>query len=139
MLLITNYRRCVTYNHVLNPSPPQVDIITAPNRYCAMQNRTHDPTCRVPLPSQRTRPAVGKFFSDAETNGLNLFYAQCVVNAIDALAATAKAVSGGKIFTVSFYGYLFALADSRLAGSGHLGLTQILQSPHVDAVASPYQ
>jgi hypothetical protein len=61
-----------------------------------------------------------------------------VVNAITSLAAAAKAVSDGKLFTVSFYGYLFALADSRLAGSGHLGLTELLLSPYVDAVASPY-
>ena len=98
-----------------------IDSVTAParitHRYCATMNRSNDPHCAVPLPSQRTKPAIGTSFSDFETNGHNLYYARTVVNAITSLAATAKAVSDGKLFTVSFYGYLFALADSRLAGA----------------------
>ena len=37
-----------------------------------------------------------------------------------------------------YYGYLFGLAGRRLTGSGHLALAQLLDSPAVDAIVSPY-
>ena len=73
------------------------------------------------------------------TTQLNLFYSHTIVRAIQALAKAAKETSGGKLLTVFFYGYLLALADDRMAGSGHLALGALLDSPAVDAVASPYR
>ena len=57
---------------------------------------------------------------------------------IDALAAAAKEVSSGKLLTMAYYGYHYELAGSRLPGSGHLALQQLLESPYLDAIVSPY-
>jgi hypothetical protein len=121
-------------------------------RYCATKHRRQQQQrwnqtraggddngqCQLPPPSQRARPVLGTAYADTETAGLNLFLAGTVVHAIEALAAAAKSVSKGNLMTFSFYGYLLALADNRLAGSGHLALGQLLKSKNLDAIASPY-
>ena len=95
-------------------------------------------TCSLPPPSQRNTPDLGSAFADAATTKLNLWTAGTVAHAIETLATAAKKLSNGKLMTMSFYGYLMGLADSRLAGSGHLALHRLLRFPDLDAIASPY-
>eukprot|EP01046_Picozoa_sp_COSAG06_P034220 COSAG06_NODE_3567_length_5177_cov_13.422804_2_plen_240_part_00 len=111
-------------------------------RYCAETQGggggSSNSSCSMPLPSKRNTPRLGSAFADVETTQLNLFFADTVAHAIETLATAAKKVSGGKLMTISFYGYLMGLADSRLAGSGHLALHRLLRFPDLDAIASPY-
>ena len=106
-------------------------------RYCA-EVHPGNPGCALPLPSQRNRAAFGSGFADSATAQLNLFYSRTVVSAITALAEAAKEASSGKLLTIAYYGYHYELAGSRLPGSGHLALQQLLESPHLNGVASPY-
>ena len=46
--------------------------------------------------------------------------------------------TGGALQVGFYFGYLFGLAGRRLTGSGHLALAQLLDSPAVDAIVSPY-
>lgn len=57
--------------------------------------------------------------------------------AIEALARRAKEVSGGKIFTMAFYGYLLG-REWYQPGSGHLALDVLANSRYVDALVGPY-
>lgn len=107
-------------------------------RFCAETNASKHGKCTMPLPSQRNTPGLGSGFADVETSELNLYFADTVAHAIETLASAAKRVSNGKLMTMSFYGYLMGLADSRLAGSGHLALHRLLRFPDLDAFASPY-
>ena len=89
-------------------------------RFCA-ETGGGNSSCFLPPPSQRSAPGLGNAFADIATTQLNLWTAGTVAHAIEALATAAKKLSGGKLMTMSFYGYLMGLADSRLAGSGHQG------------------
>jgi hypothetical protein len=104
--------------------------------YCAWRGAPAD--CALPKLSQRHQPAFGNGFSDAESAGANLFYSHTIVDAIITLTAAAKKLSGGKMFTTSFYGYLFALSNRRLVPSGHLALQRLLDEVSINAIASPY-
>ena len=84
----------------------------------------------MPTPHQRVTAALGNQFGDAQSTRLNLWLSQKIVSAILALAEAAKAVSGGKILTQTYYGYHLALTSGRMAGSGHLALQTLMQSPH---------
>ena len=106
-------------------------------RYCA-EEFPGNPGCALPPPSQRNRAAFGNGFADSTTARLNLFFSRTVVSAIEALTEAAKVLSEGNMLTISYYGYHYELAGSRLPGSGHLALQRLLESPHLDAVASPY-
>jgi hypothetical protein len=110
---------------------------TTERRFCS-ETAPGNGSCRLPLPSQRNHPVLGTAFADVASTKLNLWLSDTVVHAIETLAETAKRLSGGKLAVVVFYGYLLALADTRLTGSGHLALHRLLRSPHVDGVASPY-
>jgi hypothetical protein len=55
----------------------------------------------------------------------NRFLSQRVSGAISALAGAVKSVTRGKAL------YLFALSNSRLAGSGHLDLAAVLACPNL--------
>eukprot|EP01006_Ploeotia_vitrea_P054688 TRINITY_DN67918_c1_g1_i1.p1 TRINITY_DN67918_c1_g1~~TRINITY_DN67918_c1_g1_i1.p1 ORF type:complete len:665 (+),score=30.96 TRINITY_DN67918_c1_g1_i1:84-1997(+) len=99
--------------------------------------------CSIPTASQRASANWGNsFVVGAQTgteNNFNLFLSQHVVrSAISALAKTCKTVSQNKMFVMFFYGYLFALADARLSGSGHLALQEVINDVNVDAIVSPY-
>jgi hypothetical protein len=106
-------------------------------RYCT-EMFPGKPDCTLPLPAQRNKATFGTGFADSTTADLNLFYSRTVARTIEALAAAAKEVSSGKLLTIAYYGYHYELAGSRLPGSGHLALQQLLESAHLDAVASPY-
>ena len=105
-------------------------------RYCADVDTR--PNCSLPLPSWRNRAVFGDGFAAREVVALNLFYSGVVASAIEALVEAAKQACDGKCMTLAYYGYHFELAGSRLPGSGHLALTRLLSSPHLDAVVSPY-
>jgi hypothetical protein len=106
-------------------------------QFCA-ETDPGNASCKLPLPSQRVKPALGSAFADVQTTKLNQYFSDCIVDAIEALSSTAKLLSGGKLVTMAFYGYLFELAGTRLAGSGHLALHKLLESPHTDGIVSPY-
>jgi hypothetical protein len=62
-----------------------------------------------------------------------------VAGAISGFALAIKNISGGKVFTFAYNGYLFDLSDSRLTGSGHLDLSALLSDKNLDGIGSPYQ
>ena len=107
--------------------------------------------CVPPTAVERNTATAGNFFLawPATTSGnasaaarsvrFNEFMSTRVARAIAALAAVAKDVSGGALLTVAFYGYTVEIADVRMVNSGHLALRQLLESPHLDVVTSPYQ
>jgi hypothetical protein len=99
-------------------------------------SETGEPT--MPTTRQRMTPGLGNQFGDAQSTRLNLWLSQKVVSAILALAKAAKAVSGGKLLTLTYYGYHLGLSGGRMAGSGHLALQTLMQSPHIDVISSPY-
>ena len=104
-----------------------------------------DPGCEAPSALLRDTPNVGNAFLDATEGGaersirFNQFLSERIVTATSGLAQSAKDVSGGKAMVMTFYGYLYALADSRLTSSGHLALSTLLNDPNIDAIVSPYQ
>jgi len=104
-----------------------------------------DPDCALPTPSERNTATVGNSFLSAESPTalrsirMNQYLSHQTTFAIRALAQTAKQVSGGRALTLAFYGYLYALADVRLTGSGHLALGELLQEPALDGITAPYQ
>ncbi|SCL27602.1 hypothetical protein GA0074692_2379 [Micromonospora pallida] len=59
------------------------------------------------------------------------------VAAINRLLAKAKQVTGNRVLTGVFYGYLYGLA-AELPVSGHNDLTTLVDSPYVDLVSAPY-
>jgi hypothetical protein len=69
----------------------------------------------------------------------NRFVSGRVTGAICALAKAVKEVTHNASLALAFYGYTFALSDTRLTGSGHLDLATVVQCDHLDTVASPYQ
>ena len=68
----------------------------------------------------------------------NRWFAKRTVKALATLAQAAKDISGGKAFTAFYYGYLYELAGNRLAGSGHLAISELMTEPAIDGVLSPY-
>jgi hypothetical protein len=106
-------------------------------RFCS-ETDPENASCKLPLPSQRVKPVLGSAFADVQTTKLNQYFSDCIVDAIEALHRTAKQLSGGNVITMAFYGYLYELAGTRLAGSGHLALHKLLESPHTDGIVSPY-
>ncbi len=104
-----------------------------------------DPGCRIPDALVRDTPNVGNVFLDKTDDGtkrairFNRFISEQVVKAISGLARTSKEVSGGKAMVMTFYGYLYALADRRLTSSGHLAFSLLLEDPNIDAIVAPYQ
>jgi hypothetical protein len=59
-----------------------------------------------------------------------------IASAIRDLCSTAKTLTGNRILTVAFYGYMFG-REWNLPASGHLGLKTLLASSSVDAIAAP--
>lgn len=94
----------------------------------------------LPLPG--FGQARGAFLDPADTGSLrgayyNRYIAYQKVNAITRLAAHAKQISGNRVLTSAFYGYIMALR-AELAISGHAALTQLLASNAIDLIIGPY-
>ncbi len=68
------------------------------------------------------------------------FYATLMPAAIDAVAGAIKRVSSEKLLVGVFYGYTVELTFSDVwpQQAGHLGLHELLASPHIDFLGSPY-
>lgn len=104
-------------------------------------------SCHLPSATARDTPTLGNSLlqwsapSDASARSFryNQFISRRIATAISSFAAVIKNVSNNRAFTMAFNGYLFDLSDSRLTYSGHLALSQLLQCPHLDAIASPYR
>jgi hypothetical protein len=64
------------------------------------------------------------------------FTARTVARTIATLCASAKAVSGGNLFTFAFYGYLINSATN-VQFSGHAAADFLLSHRAIDAIASP--
>ena len=95
-----------------------------------------------PTAGLRDAPTIGNtLVSGAGPAGVpafNHWFAKRTVRAFATLARAAKQVSGGNVFTAFYYGYLYELSGSRLAGSGHLAVSELMQEPAIDGVLSPY-
>jgi hypothetical protein len=95
--------------------------------------------CHVPTPAERAAAAVGNTLASPAAAAFNLFLATRTARALAAFARVAKAASAGHAFVGYYFGYVYALAGRRGAGSGHLALRTLLDEPAVDAVLAPYR
>lgn len=104
--------------------------------------------CRLPTlyemnnsPNQ-TAPASSPFLDPTNLDQLRSIYfsrftSHRVAYAIERLLKKAKEVTNGKILTSAFYGYVYPLnAWGSLSGS--TALTELINSPYIDMIASPY-
>jgi hypothetical protein len=116
-----------------------------PTYYGDYSNATHEEycagsaSCRLPSPAERNASALGNTLASPEAAAFNLFLSNRTARALATLARVAKAASGGHAFVGFYFGYLFALAGRRGAGSGHLALRTLLEESAVDAVLAPYR
>jgi hypothetical protein len=98
--------------------------------------------CSIPTAAVRLAANLGNTFvegADAESARAILFtrfLAVRVATAIIALAQVIKDVSGGKLLSMFFYGYLFELGWDVTAGHHALGL--LLNAPEIDILSAPY-
>eukprot|EP00947_MAST-08B_sp_MAST-8B-sp1_P001412 g1412.t1 len=95
--------------------------------------------CTAPSAVQRLTATMGNVFASSSSASFNLFLSQRVQRTISAAAAAAKAAMDGKGIVMAFYGYLNELGDARVAGSGHLGLGDLLKDDAIDGIVSPYK
>ncbi len=95
-----------------------------------------------PSKAERTQASFGILRTSRERRARDWaeFYATLMPSAIDAIAGAIKKVSGGKLLVGVFYGYTIELTYSDVwpQQAGHLGLHELLASPHVDFLGSPY-
>ncbi|HEX4416707.1 MAG TPA: hypothetical protein VH165_02360 [Kofleriaceae bacterium] len=87
--------------------------------------------------------ARGVFLDPADLGSLraayyNRYAAVQNVNAITRVLAKAKQISGNRILTSAFYGYLNDGLNVAMANSGQTALSQLLASSSIDIVAAPY-
>eukprot|EP00037_Helgoeca_nana_P028352 m.333209 g.333209 ORF g.333209 m.333209 type:complete len:819 (-) comp27738_c0_seq1:85-2541(-) len=100
------------------------------------------PRCTVPDVRTRWTPTLGNTFvgGDGAEGSLSVYYARFlahrVATTITALAAEIKAVSGGRLITMFFYGYLFELGSDYC--NGHDAMSTLLASPDIDVLGAPY-
>jgi hypothetical protein len=86
--------------------------------------------------------ARGVFLDPADSGSMraayyNRYISQQNVNAMIRILARAKLVTGNRVLTSVFYGYLNGLGVE-LPTSGHAALGALLASPSIDIVAGPY-
>ena len=67
--------------------------------------RAGEPDCKLPRPHELRKSAFGDSFADAAGARYQLFLADTLAAAIGDLANASKAISGGKLFTMSYFGY----------------------------------
>jgi hypothetical protein len=98
--------------------------------------------CTLPSSARRDTPTIGNTLRSGSTPNttmaFNRFLSTRTVSALASVAAAAKQISGDNAFVGFYYGYLYELAGRRLAGSGHLALTELMREPSIDAILSPY-
>ena len=111
-------------------------------------------TALVPSPDEQLSSSFRTLRHPArEGKAIDYFrcYADLCAERVIGLCQVVKEATGGRALAGAFFGYLMELSwnksffsigdESGFASyqrSGHLGLGQILRSPHVDFVASPY-
>ena len=97
------------------------------------------PGC-LPSPTERATAQPGtNVFATQHAAAFNAYLSARSVDAISALAQTAKSVSDGKAFVGSYYGYLFECAGLRLQGTGITAVARFLNESAIDAIISPYR
>lgn len=116
--------------------------------FCAATDHV-DVRCRpVPTASERNAPTLGNALlqwenystPSARSVRFNQFLSHQVAGAVATLATAVKETTGNAALCLAFYCYLFALSDSRLAGSGHLACGELQSSSlALDGIVSPYQ
>jgi hypothetical protein len=111
------------------------------------------PGCRSATPTERNNAVPGQsppasgasrgtVLDPADLNSLraakyNQYMSARTAGAINRLLARAKQVTGNRVLTAVFYGYLYGLR-TELAISGHNDLATLVASPNVDIIGVPY-
>jgi hypothetical protein len=97
---------------------------------------------RPPTAAERKRGSFGLLRTAADQRAIDwsAFYTTTVPAAIDAAGAAIKKTSGGNILVGVFYGYTVEMAAKPYwpQQSSHLGVADLLASPNVDFLGSPY-
>ena len=105
--------------------PDYSDAVSA--AYCAQRGgKPFGSGCAPPLPGQRNTSAFGLHYADAESARFHLFLEDNIAAAIGDLANASKEVSGGKLLTMSFFGYNLRV------------MHQLQQRPEIDGLVSVY-
>ena len=117
--------------------------------FCSADPQDGGVLCQSPpSASERNSPTLGNALMQwdnysapsARSVRFNLFLSRQVARAVATFATAVKEVTGNATLCLSFYCYLFALSDSRLAGSGHLACGELESSSlALDGIVSPYQ
>lgn len=117
--------------------------------FCAAESNGAGGECTVPpTAAERDTATLGNALlqwghraaPSARATRFNQFLSRRVASAISTMAAAVKRETGNAALCLAFYCYIFALSDSRLAGSGHLACAELeADSPGLDALVSPYQ
>jgi hypothetical protein len=95
--------------------------------YCAQRGgAAFGHGCAPPLPAQRNASAFGLNFADEESAAFQLFLEDNIAAAIGDLANASKTVSGGKLLTLSFFGYNLRV------------MSQLIKRPEINGLASVY-
>lgn len=112
----------------------------------ALRRAWHSPgatfeSVRVPTWTQRTRCKAGHFrdpILEQKTIDFFEFQNHDMATAVEELCEVVKRAAPDKI-AVQFYGYPFELAQLPLGlqTSGHLAMSHLLKSPHLDVMCSP--
>ena len=76
--------------------------------------------CKLPRPHQLRKSAFGEAFADASSARYKLFLADTLAAAIGDLANASKAISGGKLFTMSYFGYDLPTPESNMSASSYV-------------------
>eukprot|EP01047_Picozoa_sp_COSAG01_P052764 COSAG01_NODE_5583_length_4164_cov_29.982042_2_plen_873_part_00 len=103
-----------------------------------------DVVCTLPSARERNRPVElpggGKnnVFVSGNAARANVQLSKNIAEAVTAFCQTAKRVSGGKLLTMAFYGYLMGLSDWRVTGSGQLTASSVIDDASIDAYVAPY-
>ena len=99
-------------------------------------------TCTLPSAHARDTPVrlpgagSNNVFVDGQAARANLQLSVNIADAVVAFCEAAKRVSGGKLLTIAFFGYLMGVSDWRVTGSGQLTASTIIDHPSIDAFAA---
>jgi hypothetical protein len=104
------------------------------------ESRGEPAGCHVPTAAERDLPDIGNSFLTT-ANGSSAvefanFTAMKVASTVATLCEAAKEVSGGKLFTSAFYGYIINSAVN-IQFAGHAAAQFLLNHESIDAIDSP--
>ncbi|MBI5833486.1 MAG: hypothetical protein HZB16_14400 [Armatimonadetes bacterium] len=106
----------------------------------AYRRKLGRPVVPIPTRAERAKSVAGTLrdpASDQASIDYSLFLADTAADTIEHFAATVKRISGRKLTTGVFYGYLLQLFGQRQQNAAHLAFDRVVRCPDVDFMCSP--